>query len=290
MSTGNFEKTEKVQSLEKIRLNAENIRPFLFGFEPLVADLLWIYSTVEMDIMLPSQEEYNLYYMIAHLSTDLDPYFEPLYIYTANQFLFGRQGREGYPEALQDSQDILLKGWNFYINRTEEWDHYSRFWIIPQLIGFNYYFEYKNLEKALPYYEFIANHVPHAPPMYRTFAAEIYKKLNRKEDNIKLLENVLAQETLEEQLALNRDNEELKEKIRLKMIQVQGGSISKEEIDAYLDKVMRRSQRIVEEWATNYQYLTFPIFLSLHSKLYQENLSSDIRVYDVLFNHQGDIL
>lgn len=283
MDSTRFVESTTKEPFPKIRLNAENMKPFLFGFHPLVADLIWIYTTVEMDLMLPTQEEYNQYYMLSHLATDLDPYFSPIVIYSANQFLFGRQGKRGYDEAIADSQEMLLKGWDFYINRTEEWDHYDRFWVIPQLIGFNYYFELNEKEKALPYYEFIANHVPHAPALYRTFAAEIYKKLNRKDENLNVLENVLAKETLMDQLTLNRNNEQLKKNIRKKMINIQGGIIAQEEVDQYIASLQNKTVSILNTWYEQYPYLTFEQFVSLHAEVYQDKLSSDVSMFEVMF-------
>ncbi|MCB1198099.1 MAG: hypothetical protein KDK51_06980 [Deltaproteobacteria bacterium] len=276
--------------LMKVRLNAENVKPFLFGYSSLVADLLWIYTIVEMDLKLPSQKEYNLYYTLTHLFTDLDPYFEPLYIYGSSQFMFGRQGTSKQKEALDDSHEVLLKGWEFYLNRTEEWNHFHQYWMIPQLLGFNYYFEYNEKEKALPYYEYIANHVPHAPPLYRTFAGEIYKNLNQKDENMAFLESVLMKETLIEQLSLNRDNEEVKERIRRKMIYMQGGAVSQEAVDLYIQKAMEKSQSIFEIWRNQYPYLTIEDFVSLHPEVYNGKLASDVSMFEVLFHPDEESL
>lgn len=271
----------------KTKLNAEHIKPFLFGFSPLVADLIWIYSVVEMDLQLKKPHDYNFYYMLVHLMTDLDPHFEPLYFYTAYQFMFGTQGTKRHMQGVDDAQEVLLKGWDFYINRTYEWTHYHRNWLIPQMIGFHYYFEYKDKEKALPYFEYIAHHVPQAPQLYRTFASHIYKELNQTDQMSLVLENILLQEILTDQMSLT-ENKGLKERIRERLINLQGGIDSKDQVDAFIEQIKQKSQSIVNIWLDEYPYLTLMQFLSIHPHVYREKLISDIDLLDILF-YQGEI-
>jgi hypothetical protein len=256
------------------RLNADAIKPLLFGFEGLLADLIWIYGIVEVDIVLTGDKNYSDFYTLTHLATDLDPYFEPICIYDASRLSFSRNIADA-PYAAKDSLELLSKCWDFYINRTQDWEHYERYWMIPQMIGFSYYFDYDDKVKALPYFEYIAKNVDNAPSLYRTFAAEIQRQLDRKGENQNTLESIFAREVLAQQLRLNHGDKDLEEKIRTKLIKL-GGIENKEMIEQEIQRLQANIQRLLKQWTEQYPYLTLNDFLMLHPEAYLDELASDI--------------
>jgi|GEM_PF-5425903 len=265
------------------KLQVNNIKPFLFGFEPLMADVVWIYTMAEMDLMLPSEKEYQRYYTLAHLATDLDPRFEPLYLFMANQLMFGRQGTDTHERVTKDAKDLLQKGWDFYLNREEDWQHYPQYWMIPQMIGFYYYLEQKDPERALPYYEYIAHHVPHAPALYKTMVSSMYEKLNREDQSMKFLENALLRESLQGQLKMYRDNQDVIEKIEKKLKVLNQDGISQAAIAEMVQKMRDKSQAVFETWMDAYPYLTFELFLQLHPEIFLPKSLAELDMNDLIF-------
>ena len=106
--------------------------------KPLTADLLWIKLTPKIDLNKCDAETGFKLYKYMMLITDLDPYFYLAYL-LGGTFLSAKDRFNMYKQGIA----ILEKGMK---NLRNKWDLYF-------LAGFFTYFEQKNREKGLKYFQ-----------------------------------------------------------------------------------------------------------------------------------------
>ncbi|MEE9279952.1 MAG: hypothetical protein V3V67_07230 [Myxococcota bacterium] len=103
--------------------NGKALRTLSLGFERLVADLFWLRTIYYVGDEVAAEANYPDAERLAHLVTDIDPYFSTVYV-LMNSVLSGL--RMDPDSAIE----LLKKG-------TE----YSDYWRIHFLLGFNYFME-----------------------------------------------------------------------------------------------------------------------------------------------------
>ncbi|MCB0308324.1 MAG: hypothetical protein KDD48_03050, partial [Bdellovibrionales bacterium] len=162
---------------------------------------------------------------------------------------------------------ILERGWNFIQSDTEGWNHAPDYWLIPQMIGFNYAMELGDKKKGAPYIAAAAS-IPGSPEIYKTWAATLYKKSGELEKAAKVLESMLAIEMLQSQLE-TVDNESIKDRIRLRLRLYYEQLYGKEQAQIRANTLMNEIQRVRSLWKANFPYLDFGLFLLIWNEPHQ---------------------
>lgn len=235
------------------------IKPVLLGHEALLADLVWIRTLGYFADELLSGGKYRYLDRLIDLATDLDPRFEKLYIWAGAVLMYSSGAIT--EEKIEASTQILKKGWDFIQSDPVGWKHAEDYWLIPQMIGFNYAIELKDRKRGAPYIAAAAQ-IPGSPELYKTWAATLYKKSGDLEAGAKVLETMLAIEVLKGQLE-NVEKEDLKNKIRLRLRmyyeQLYGPEQAKVRAEALVSHIldMRRL------WQEHFPYLDFELFMTI---------------------------
>ena len=250
---------------------AEHIKPVLLGHEALLADLVWIKTLGYFaDEMLSGKNPKYLDALI-NFATDLDPRFEKLYIWAGAVTMYGTIGAIT-KEKVYASNRILEKGWQYIQNDPIGWKHVPDYWLIPQMIGFNYAIELGDKRKGAPFIA-MAGQIPGAPSLYKTWAATLYNKAGDLENATKYLESMLAIEVLEGQLQ-NVEGEDMKEKIRVRLRSYYEKLYGKEQAEARTEELLRQIIQIRQRWQENFPYLSFSLFLSLWDDAERDEISA----------------
>lgn len=258
-------------------VNGKLLKPFLFGHEAFYADLFWIDSirwSVERG--MPGLGTYL--YKTLDMVTDLDPRLEHAYVWSSSAITFSISSDMSYKERVIAANKILQKGWDYIQNDTEGWKHYSHYWMIPQLLAFNYGFELKDKEKALEYNQALMN-VPDLPPHLKTWVAGLYRESNQKEKGLGFLEELLAVETLQAQIRMTEDDV-VKERLRDKMLAFYNKLNSSEYGDQRILNIQREVKEIVSEWRSGYEFIPFSMYILMHNR---EKNSTSQNMYNIFF-------
>jgi len=149
-------------------------------YSGLVSDLLFLRATVfyggTMErVERPRVKDWEWHWMINLLdaASELDPYFYDLY-YFANANI------SPAPGMLPAVNSMLEKG-----SRYRDWD-----WILPFYLGFNYYYQLQDNDKAVNFLMEGAKR-PGAPTLLSTLAARLAYRGKRTENAILFLQEIL---------------------------------------------------------------------------------------------------
>ena len=260
-------------------VNSKLIRTFLFGHEAFYADLFWIASirwSVERG--MPGLGTYL--YKTLDMVTDLDPRFEQAYVWSSSAITFSVSSDMSYKERVLAANKILQKGWDYIQNDTEGWKHFSHYWMIPQLLAFNYGFELKDKEKALEYNQALMS-VPDLPPHMKTWVAGLYRESNQKEKGLGFLEQLLAVETLQAQMRMT-DDEEVKTRLRGKLLAFYKKLSTMEQGDQRIIQIQAEVKELVDDWRSQYEFIPFSLYVLMHNR---DKQSTGEGMYDIFFPH-----
>lgn len=264
-------------------INPKLIQPFLFGHGAFYADVFWI-DTIQksVDHEVPNMFEYI--YKMVDLVTDLDPRFSQVYIWSSSALEFANSKNYTRKEKVEKGNEMLLKGWNYIQQDAKGWNYYPRYWMIAQLLAYNYGFELKDKEKALEYTK-ILMFVPDLPSHMKTWAAGLYRKSNdskEKSKGISFLENLLAVETLQAQIRMV-DDKKVKEKLQGKLL----AFYKQMKTDDYgyqrMMEIQERVRILVDTWKTNYFYLPFQFYTLIHNWDRENDSISSDGMYGIFF-------
>lgn len=240
--------------------DAKIVKPLFLGHEALVADLVWIRTLGYFaDEALAGKNPKYLDGLI-DFATDLDPRFEKLYIWAGAVSMYGTGGAIT-KEKILSSNRILEKGWKFIQSDRLGWKHSPDYWLIPQMIGFNYAIELGDKKKGAPYIA-MAGQVPGAPSLYKTWAATLYNKVGDMDKATEHLENMLAIEVLEGQLQ-NVEGQDMKEKIRVRLEGYYEKQYGAEQAKIRTQNLLKRLLDFRQQWQDTFPYIPFTLFLSL---------------------------
>lgn len=235
------------------------VKPLFLGHEALVADLVWIKTLGYFADELIAGKKPKYLEKLINFATDLDPRFEKLYIWAGAVFMYGSGAIT--KDKVEASNRILEKGWKYIQNDRLGWKHIEDYWLIPQMIGFNYAIELGDKKRGAPYVA-MAGQIPGAPGLYKTWAATLYKSIGDMESATKVLESMLAIEVLEGQLQ-NVDGEDMKEKIRIRLNMYYEKLYGKEQAQIRSEALVKNIMRLRQIWQDKFPYLSFNFFLSL---------------------------
>lgn len=238
---------------------ASHLRPFLLGHEGFVADLYWIKTLGYVgDRMLAGRKVERLEALV-DLMTDLDPRFEQVYIW-AGAFLMYSGGAIS-KEKIEASNRMLEKGWRRIQNNPTPYRHAPNYWMIPQMIGFNYAMELKDKARGAPFIAAAAR-LPGAPDLYKTFAATLFQKGGRPEEGARFLEDMLAVETLQSQLE-NTEDTTVQKRIRVRLEFYLRRLYGEQAALQRLNLLEAQIRQLVGEWRETFPYLPFDLYLVL---------------------------
>lgn len=276
--------TDTMLAMQMEPVNAKTITPFLFGHEAFYADLFWIHCirwSVEKGI--PNMFEY-LNNML-NLITDLDPRFEQVYIWAGLSLNYATSNTATYEQKIVATNDILLKGWNYIQQDTETWNHFSRFWMIPQILGYNYGIELKDHAKALEYTRALIA-VPNLPPHLKTWATTLLREQSQAETGKDYMENLLAIETLQAQMNMT-DDDVVKDKLKGKLLVFYKKLYSDKYAEQRMKDIQQEVRDLIETWKTDYAFLPFPLYTLLHSRKSSEENKQGLQMYQIFFPNLG---
>jgi len=255
---GESEKVRDVFYLAK----ASHIRPFLLGQEAVVADLIWIRTLGYFADELKRGRGFIYLDGLIDLATDLDPRFEKLYIWAGAVFMY--RGGAITRERILASTRILEKGWKVIQNDPVGWRHDPRYWMIPQMIGFNYAVELHDRKRGAPFIAATAR-IPGSPELYKTYAATLYRRAGEMEEGVRLLEDMLAVETLESQLR-SVDESSLKDQIRDRLAAYYRKLYGEREGKARLEMLEKTLSDLISAWRNEFPFLDFDLYLLLRDE------------------------
>ena len=165
-----------------------------------------------------SQEEWDWIYKSADIATDLDPYFlDPYY--------FGAMNLAWDAQRVNEANSLLAKALHY---RT--WD-----WTIPFYLGFNHFYFLQDNEKASEYL-MEASHRPGASSMMVDLAVKLSHKVNRTENAIIFLENILKR----------TDDERLRREYETRLVALKRLLYLEKGIAFYRKKFGRNPQKLEE--------------------------------------------
>ncbi|MFH1018173.1 MAG: hypothetical protein V1798_08345 [Pseudomonadota bacterium] len=235
---------------------AEVLRPFLLGQDGFLADLIWIRTLGYFADEFYGRGKYQYLQDLLNLATDLDPRFEKIYIWAGAALMYNA-GRIGRQKILASSR-FLEKGWRFIQQDPVGWKHDPRYWMIPQMIGFNYAIELHDRVRGAPFIA-AAGKISGAPIMYKTWAATLYSQAGQTEKGVEVLEDMLAIDTLNAQLSNVRESRVrniIQARLEEYYRRLYGDTGA-----ARIDLLERRIRQLVSEWRKTFSYINFDLFL-----------------------------
>ncbi|MFH1262250.1 MAG: hypothetical protein V1495_02230 [Pseudomonadota bacterium] len=241
---------------------ASTIRPFLLGHEAFLADLLWIRTVGYFADEFYGRGQFKYLNGLLDFITDLDPRFERVYIW-AGAILMYRGGAISREKVMESSR-ILEKGWRAIENDPIGWRHSPDYWLIPQMIGFNWAVELHDRKKGAPYIAAAAK-LPGSPPLLKTWAATLFKRAGYLEEGTRTLEDMLAVETLRAQLNTVED-ERMKGEIRQRLAFYYSRLYGKAGIEERIRLLEEEIRALLSEWREKMSYVPFGLFLILRNE------------------------
>jgi hypothetical protein len=157
--------------------HGQYLRVAALGYEQVLADLLWIQAIQAMGERKVSEEAGHWIYRALEVITDLDPTF--VHVYEA-----GGIALVTLVTHIDESNRILEKGMRYN----------PAVWRLPFYLGFNYYFEFHDDQKAADYIA-RASRLPGAPAYLAPLAARLYVSARDPQDAIDFLAQMYAQTT-----------------------------------------------------------------------------------------------
>jgi len=235
------------------------IKPLFLGHEAFAADLIWIRTLGYVGDQLYRRRKATYLGNLVDLATDLDPRFEQIYLWAGAITMYG--GGLITKDKIEQSTEILKKGWRYIQNDTEGWRHVPNYWMIPQMIGFNYAIELHDKKRGAPYIAAAAR-IPGSPDLYKTWAATLYKKAGEWEKGTRLLEDLLVVETLTAQLE-NVKEKPVKARIRARLATYYARLYGEDEAARRLKDLEEKVQNLLSEWRKELPYVSLDLFLVL---------------------------
>lgn len=188
-------------------------------FNGLASDYLFLKAMIDIGAHKSPKEisalQWNRFYHILDVSSDLDPYFvDPYYI--GNSFLTWEAN------MIQEANGLLEKG-----SQSREWD-----WTLPFFIGFNYYFFLQENEKASE--KLMDAYRRNPEPTLASLASRLAFKASRTENAIAFLEEILAK----------TDDEPLKERYEIRLKSLRNILMLEQAVMAYKKKYARNPDKV----------------------------------------------
>ncbi|HMQ10929.1 MAG TPA: hypothetical protein PKC21_02235 [Oligoflexia bacterium] len=239
------------------------VRPLLLGHENVGADLVWIRSLGYFaDLMNFNQGKQSYLEALINFATDLDPRFEKIYIWAGAVTIYN----SGLitEEKIRASNRILEKGWQYIQNDIEGWKHHPDYWMIPQMIGFNYAVELRDKERGAPFIESLAN-MPNVPEHFKTWSANLYSKTGESEKSVRLMETLFAIESLKTQLGTVSDQSskrQIENKLRFYHAQIKD---NQEDLDKKLNDLREKIELYKADWLDGLPFVDFDFYLLLRN-------------------------
>ncbi len=237
---------------------ADLLRPFLLGQDSFLADLIWIRTLGYFADEFYGKRQYSYLQDLLNLATDLDPRFDRIYIWAGAALIYnsGQITRR----KLLDSTHFLEKGWRFIQEDPVGWKHDPQYWMIPQMIGFNYAVELHDKVKGAPFIA-AAGKIPGSPDLYKTWAATLYRRAGETEKGVAVLEDMLAIDTLNAQLSSVKESQ-VRDVIRTRLMSFYR-RLYGEDGGARIRLIEQRIEQLVAEWKATFPYIDFDLFLVL---------------------------
>jgi hypothetical protein len=165
-----------IPSLQKFMFlpHGQHLRVAVLGYHHVVADLLWLRAIQEIGERKMSEEAAGWFASALDVITTLDPHFISVY-------QVGGIALTTLVTMPHLSNKLLEKG---MLNNPEVWQ-------LPFLIGFNYYFDLYDDQKAAEYIA-RASMLPGAPDYLARFAAKLYVLARTPDAALELLAQVYA--------------------------------------------------------------------------------------------------
>lgn len=267
-------------------INKNMIKPFLLGHEAFYADLLWIQSIQKS----AEQGVPNLFeYLEGTLSviTDLDMRFDQVFIWAGLTLNYANSTKYTYKQKVEKANAILLKGWEFSQKDTQGWKRVSNYWMIPELIAYNYGIELKDSEKALEYARALLA-IPEVPTIMKTWAATMSAEQNKLNQGKDFMENLLAIETLQARMDLT-DDEAARDKLKGKLMLFYKKLNESEYAAKRIAQIQEQIKNIFDKWRTDYQFLPFSFYVLLHAQETSPDYKNANGIYDVFFPNLGGL-
>jgi hypothetical protein len=184
----------------------EHLRVAVLGYHHVVADLLWLRAIQEMGERKITEEAGGWLASALDVITTLDPHFVSVY-------QVGGIALTTLVTMPHLSNKLLEKGMQYN----------PQVWQLPFLLGFNYYFDLYNDQKAAEYIGRAAT-LPGAPDYLARFAAKLYVSARTPQVALELLAQVYTKSTDEnvkevleqriKEVLVERDLQSLEEAIR----------------------------------------------------------------------------
>ena len=153
--------------------SGEFLKPFVLGFDQLIADYFWIKTVGYFGDQLMADRQYPWLYHILDLVTTLDPqYIFPYY--------FGGVTLSLEAGQVEQSNLILKKAMR----------HHPDTWRFPFMLGFNYWYHDNDPLKGATYLEIAAN-LPEAPKYLKTLPARLYNEAGQEKVALRFLQEIL---------------------------------------------------------------------------------------------------
>jgi hypothetical protein len=151
--------------------NPRMFKAVTLGEWPALVDWFWIRTLIDTDVSHIQKNERAQIADELELAVGLDPAFFEIYVYGAYLLSILR-------DDIWSARDLLELGEKFRTQKLatfprefleREW---RQQWQIPQLLGYLYLFEFKDIAKAAPYFE-IASQLPGSPKYLASLASKV---------------------------------------------------------------------------------------------------------------------
>lgn len=278
--------TDTMLTMQKTPVNAKLIKPFLFGHEAFYADLFWIHS-VRWSVETGIPNLFEFLEKMVDVTTDLDPRFEQVYIWAGLMLNYSSSVKASYKEKIEATNRILLKGWNYIQSDTEGWNHFPNYWMIPEILAYNYGIELKDNEKALEYTRALMT-VPGLPSHMKTWAAILLKDEGKVEEGTQFMEDLLAIETLHAQMNMT-DDEIVRDNLKGKLLMFYNKMEKKNYANTRIAQIQKQITDLVDTWKTSYQFLPFRLYTLLHVQESSAEYEQGQAMYSIFFPTLGGL-
>ena len=238
---------------------AKYIKPLVLGYDNLVADIVWIKTISYFADQFTSGRDFKHLEKLLYIIADLDPMFEKAFLWGGSVIMYN--GNWITKDTIMSSTRFLEYAWNLMKNQKTPYRHAYDYWRIPQMIGFNYAVELRDVKNGLPYIEEVSK-IPDAPSFYRTWVSTLYKKSGDPKMAITNLERQLIIENLRATLQQDIDpalKENVIGRLRLYYRELYNDKFAKEKVDT----LIKESERIQKLFVSNAPYLPVDLFFVL---------------------------
>lgn len=239
--------------------SAKVIRPLFLGFENVGADFFWIKTLGYFVDEILTHGKLTYLSQLIHRVVDLDPRFEKVYIWAGGAIMYS--GGAITQEKVRACNAVLEKGWKFIQADPIGWKHREDYWLIPQMIGFNYAFELRDKEKGAPFIE-AASKIPGIPRQFQTWGAYLYNKSGHLDKGIDVLEHLYTVEVLRSQLE-GLGEGEAKDHLKGKLIYYYKKMHGEKNAQAKIEHLQKQVQTLIFLWQKEFYYVPFEQFLML---------------------------